>query len=116
VTRADDAIGLQGTSTAIKRVTLGAVDGHGDPAETWATTATEDAVIKPVGAKRRSTQAGQVDESDYVGIFLSTSVVQVGDVLEVGSAKYEVLGPVITKTIHGSTSHLEAPLRVLQEG
>lgn len=64
MTRADDTVTLQRVNATITRKSEGAVDGYGDPAETWSTVATEKVIIHLTGKTRsdRATLAGIVAE------------------------------------------------------
>jgi len=115
MTDIDVLVDLEGVSVDIYRESKGAEDNYGDRAPTWTLQASERAIIQPRRARPYQSLAGRFADADYLGLFTSDSDVQANDYILYGSTKYAVLH-VDTVTLQGSTLHLEAMLKLMEEG
>lgn len=121
-TDVDSLISLNGLEFDIYKVTYGADDAYGDPTPTW--TKQDDAEKVWLQSTRsirfRQDQimrgvAGNIDDFDYVGYLLSTSVIQAGDYIARDSVKYSVEA-IEDLLLFGEVSHKEALLKLIEEG
>ena len=121
MTDVDALIEINGSSVEIWRNTGTVEDDYGDIVPIWGSSAfaTEIAWIQSGSSVKASGItsgiAGEMDESDYLGVFKSDSVVQRKDITKKGGVSYEVK-KVEEMEILGFASHHEAWLVVLEEG
>jgi hypothetical protein len=118
MSRVDEQIQLKGLPVEIHRDSGATIDGYGDKTPAWAKVADEYVLIQ---MPRRSlswdkTEAGVFDTSTRAGFFTSDSVVQERDLVVIGSAKLSVESLTTITGAEGEASHLEAVLRILEEG
>lgn len=115
----DGLISQHGASGDIYRESEGAAGSYGDPAPTWSKQATETVWIQKAqsirGSRIFASIAGEIDESTYIGFFKSDSVVAEDDYVLKGGVKYGV-AQVVTVKQFGAASHIEAHLRLMEEG
>jgi len=94
LSRSDIVVELLGETVTIYRLTEGATDDYGYPAETWSQVGSEKAIIQPTrGAlfKQYDGLEGEIDTADYVAYLLSTTSIQEGDYLVWRGEKYDVV-------------------------
>ena len=118
MTVVDNLIAIKGSSLGIYSKSEGAIGVYGDPVETWTLLATEIIWIQERARTRGAVlvrDAGKIDESKFVGFFLSTSVVVDGSYVLKGTQKYDV-EMVRAREVGGVTSHIMADLRLREEG
>jgi len=119
MTDVDALIDINGSSVEIWRDTGTVEDDYGDITPIWGKAADEYAWIQrgqDVKASGiTSGIAGEMDESDYLGVFKSDSVLQGKDIVKKSGVSYEVKKAEAMEIL-GFTSHLEAWLVQLEEG
>lgn len=119
MTVVDNLITIKGSSIGIYSKSEGAIGSYGDPAEAWSLAATEIVWVQERARMRGEAlvrEAGKIDESKFVGFFLSTSVVADGNYVLKGGLKYDVEMVRARDMGGGVTSHIMADLRLREEG
>ncbi len=111
----DPLVKRTGEDIGIYRETEGAVGDYGDPASTWTLVATEKILITRPKASARDSTAGRIDDSEYIGYLLSSSVARGHDYLLLDEVKYEVIN-VDTLKKRGTSFGKIAKLNKMDEG
>jgi len=115
-----DLIELKGEDVEIYQRTESGTDEYNRPKYTWPTTATatEKAIIRPVGyttgVGEVILEAGERVVGDHVGYFKPDSIIQRNDQVDWNGVRFDVKG-VRTHRVGGVTKYVEAVMERLIE-
>jgi len=118
LTQHDALIEKHGVSVTILEASYGIEDSRGFPAETWSIKATERCWIQENTLRGEATafsDAGERDTSTHTGFFKKDSVIAEKNVVSAEGKRYQAL-KVRPMKLFGSTLHVEAYMRLMDEG